>query len=64
MREESRGNDFVKEELENWDEDENILIFDGYSFCIVNKKEVCWDFVNDCKFWNGKDWSEFEESGV
>lgn len=64
VREESRGNDPAKEEPENWDEDENIPTSDGHSFCTANKKEVCWDSVNDCKFWNGKDWSELEESGA
>lgn len=64
VTEESRGNDPAKEEPENWDEDENIPTSDGHSFCTANKKEVCWDSVNDCKFWNGKDWSELEESGA
>ena len=64
MTDESRRHDPAKEEPENWDhEDENFSSSDGHSFDAAKKREVCWDSVNDCKFWNGKDWSELEESG-
>ena len=61
---ESRRHDLAREEPEDWDEDENFPSSDGCSFDTANKTEVCWDSVNDCKFWDGKDWSELEESGA
>ena len=64
MTDESRRHDPVQEESENWNEDENFLSSDGHSPNAANKTEVCWDSVNDCKFWNGKDWGELEESGA
>jgi len=64
VTDESRRHDPVKEEPENWDEDENFLSSDGHSFDTANKSDVCWFSVNDSKFWNGKDWSELEESGA
>lgn len=62
MTDESRVNDPATEKAENWDEDEDLPSSDGHSFDTAKKTEVCWDSVNDCKFWNGKDWSEPEES--
>lgn len=62
VTDESRVNDPATEKAENWDEDEDLPSSDGHSFDTAKKTEVCWDSVNDCKFWNGKDWSELEES--
>lgn len=53
------------EEPENWDEDEYCSSCDAHSFNASTETEVCWDCTNDYngKFWNGKDWSELEDSG-
>lgn len=64
MTDESGRHAPAKEEPENWDEDDNFPSSDGYSLNTPNMTEVCWDSINDCKFWNGKDWSELEESGA
>ena len=64
MTDESRRHDPVQDKSENWDEVENFPSSDGHSFNVAQKTEVCWDSVNDSKFWNGKDWSEPEESGA
>lgn len=53
-------------EPENWDEDEYCSSCDAHSLNAATETEVCWDSTNDnnCKFWNGEDWSELEYCGA
>ncbi|KAJ7339400.1 Small RNA 2'-O-methyltransferase [Desmophyllum pertusum] len=54
------------EEPENWDDDNDCTSSDAHSLNAATKTEVCWDSTSDynCKFWNGKDWSELEDTGA
>lgn len=53
-------------EPENWEDEESCPSRDAHGLHAETETEVCWDPTNDynCKLWNGKDWTELEDSGA